>query len=134
MSKDTITCTECGVTRQAHVDNRTCSCNGTGNQSPVDKIQRFKFDYQKRIESLEAELERAGVKNAELEKEKLLELWKQPLETPNDKRRKKEVDKLKAELERVKGENAQLKARVGYLEKDRDCLMNLRLETTRNKD
>lgn len=38
MSKDTITCTECGVTRQAHVDNRTCSCNGTGKHSPVDKI------------------------------------------------------------------------------------------------
>ena len=97
----------------------------------------------------EAELERAGVKNAELEKEKLLELWKQPLETPNDKRRKKEVDKLKAELERVKGElvvaeagwecsqnsikyhieqneqiqaeNAQLKARVKKLESTIHC-------------
>jgi len=47
--------------------SETCpSCHGTGKQPPVDKIKRFKFDYQKRIESLEAELERVKADNERL--------------------------------------------------------------------
>ena len=45
-----------------------------------------------------------------------------------------DVLELENALEQAEAENERLKKRVEYLEKDRDCLMNLRLETTRNKD